>query len=250
MQTTPFFALLTILASGCVGTRYLPPRTTPEARLPDAASQSTRTAEPGDVPIVIDVVDGPTRVARVTGYRDVERSSTMVVPTSETRYEYGCAGGHCGMRHVHYAGTTTRTHLWTERQRLVEPLCATTPCVTSVPPGAHTLVFTSDSGEEDDASVEIGAEPMALRRALTLREPGVDLWWVTVGFWSVGACAALIGALIATSEQSTLGANREPVGWGLVGGGSGLAVLGTFFLAFNRDGVVTPGATAQWTITF
>lgn len=249
MQPTPFFALLTMLATGCVGTRYLPARTTPEMHLPNAVARSTRSAEPGDVAVVIDVVDGSTRVGRVTGYRDVERSSTVNVPTSESRYEYRCDARACGSRLVLHTGTETRTSRWTEHRRLVEPLCAATPCLTSMPPGAHQLLFTSSAGEEE-VRVEIGAEPTALRRALTLRESGVDLWPVTLAFWAVGACVGAIGALIATSEQSTLGPDHEPIGWGLVGGGSGLAVLGTFFVAGNRDGVVTPGASAQWTFTF
>lgn len=239
--------LCSVLSIGCVGTRYAPRRSTPEQILPTATDHGRASTAPTDVPVVIDVVDGVTSVRRVTGVRDVARESSLTVPTYEVEREYRCVRGTCGFVDVAYSGTRTVTRRWTESVRSYEPVCSSTPCVADLPPGEHTLVFAGATGESD-AVVTVSGPALAVRHALTLREPGTDVWAGTATFWVIGGLAALIGPLMATYEQSSLGADREPIGWGVTGAGVGLLVLGTVILAFNRETVVTPGATASWTI--
>lgn len=77
-------------------------------------------------------------------------------------------------------------------------------------PGAQTLVFQSPAGESDGTVDVVGAT--LVRHALTLRDPGTDVWPATAAAWLLGGVASAIGPAIATYEQSTLGADREPIG--------------------------------------
>ncbi len=107
-------------------------------------------------------------------------------------------------------------------------------------------MFSGAAGEHD-AAIDVGGTTL-VRHAQTLREPGINVWEATVAAWLLGVLAAAIGPLIATYEQSSLGPDREAIGWGLTAAGGGVIVLGTALLAFNRDTLITPGATAQWAI--
>lgn len=231
---------------GCVGTRTLPPRTMPERIMPTTTTAGRMAAALNDVPVVVDVLDGPTRVGRVTGMVDVPRVTSYTTHSYETRYEYSCRGSVCGSFPVTYVTDRTSTYNWTERVRTTEPVCATTPCAAHLPPGAQTLVFQGSSGESDATIDVVGT--MLVRHALTLRHPGTDVWPATIAAWLLGGIAAAIGPAIATYEQSTLGADREPIGWGITAAGGGLILLGTLLLALNRETLVTPGSTGQWAI--
>ncbi len=245
------FIVLSVLlscASGCVRTRTLPSRSTPQRVRPHVTISGRMAVDATDVPVVLDGVDGPTRVSRVTGSVDVQRESSYRLPTYQSHSEYRCNGATCGYVTVVEYGSQTTTHRWTERVRTTEPVCPSTPCTAHLPPGPQTLVFHAPDGESDASVVLTGA--VLLRHAPTLREPGLDLWPATIAAWLLGALAAVLGPLIATYEQSSLGPDREPIGWGITAGGGGLIALGAALLTLNEETLVTPGTTGQWALGF
>ena len=240
--------IVLLFAVGCVGTRTLPPRSTPERVMPRATTLGRIAHDATDVPVVLDVVDAPVRVSRVTGSIEVQREASYTSPTYQTRAEYRCRGSTCGYVYVTYQGSQTTTRHWTQRVRTTEPVCSATPCTAHLPQGAQMLVFHGPGGESEVA-LEV-VDPMLVRHALTLREPGTDLWPATIAAWLLGGLAVLLGPMIASYEQSSLGADREPIGWGVTAGGGGLIALGAALLSLNREALLTPGATGQWRMEF
>lgn len=233
---------LSLLASstGCVGTRVLPPRTTPAYARPSALSTGREARSETDVPVVLDVEDGSVPIRRVLSSHRVRHERAVGAYVSP----YG----------VSSAGWSPfRAERWESVERTTELICPATPCVTYLPRGAQTLVADARRGSSDfELLVE---SPALIRHALELREPSVNLWPLTIVLWGLGFTAAILGAVLLALPQPDWGSDYESpdyegIGWGLTGGGAGLVALGSVMLFANRDELVTPGATATWPISF
>ncbi len=234
-----------VLGSGCVHTRVLPRRPTPAWSVPSSLAEGRRASDPSDAPVVIDLVDGHGPVRRITSAALVRHSADVA------NYQYvpqeTCSGGSCSTS-MQLVRSGTHHYTWVNLERTSEPVCARTPCRAYLPRGSETLIAGSAAGWSD---VTLDVEgPLFVRHAPTLHVRGMNLWPVTLMTTVLGACAAVIGLVLANSELYSQDTDYQTIGWSITGGGAGLAVLGTLALAFNRDDVTTPGATASWRLSF
>jgi len=221
-------AVLALVAApslaACVVEHAPPPL--PPPRAPPVASPAP--VAPGHGRVVVDVVDEPAKVARVTGTQEL---AATLRPT------YG------------------RTGLTAPLMRTTELLCFA-PCVLDLRQGAHTLVFTStvDPTRTSTADVLVSSQPVAVRHALGREKPmsarylgGLVLSTLGGGMLLIGGGATAIGAAAgSSSEPRAQSASDGFLAFGLVVLGVGL-VTGTtgLVMALGDRPEVQPGATTQ-----
>jgi hypothetical protein len=190
----------TLVSTGCV--RQLPPLPAPDVIVP-----STNTAsEPatGTGRLVIDVVDGPTPVQRVT-----MNAEPFEDGQGRTRFRFYEAPG---------------------------PLCATSPCVVDLTPGNVLLGFPV-AGDEHAMEVElvhIAEETAVYRRSLShYRHNRGALWVLGIIGASLGGTSLLTGTTLLPLGLSDGNDGLTIAGATTLGGGALLVTLGV--LAIRAD---------------
>lgn len=197
--TTSLVVLTLSLASGCV--EHLPPANTPDRVVPPGA---TATAVPqGQGRLVVDVVDGPTRIQRVT-----------MEP------------------HPVNNGAALQTWWFGESYT---PLCETSPCVVDLAPGNVLLAFpvVGDSNAFEVDLVHISEEPTVYRRALSYSEGGGGAFVLGIVGVSFGGMSAVTGAALLP-----IGLAKDKDGMTIAGGitlGVGTVLVGLSTLAILAD---------------
>lgn len=198
-RTACLLVLTLSLTSGCV--EHLPPANTPDRVIPASA---TATAVPqGQGRLVVDVVDGPTQVQRVT-----------MEP------------------HPVDNGSAIQTWWFSESYT---PLCETSPCVVDLAPGNVLLGFPviGSRNEFEVDLVHISEEPTVYRRALSHAGGGG-------GGFVLGIVGVTFGGMSAVTGMALLpiGLAKDKDGMTLAGGitlGVGAVLVGLSTLAMIVD---------------
>jgi hypothetical protein len=196
------------LTAGCV--KQLPPAPTPQ---PVAPRVDAPPPPDGYGRLVIDVVEGPTRIHRVQMQAEQRQDD---------------------LGRVSYQLTENP-----------EPLCPTSPCTTDVPPGNLLLGFPviGDPGAMETELVHVGPGTSVYRRSLSVYDGG------TGGLRTMGIIGTSVGgaALITGIVLLPIGLSDDSDGLttaGAISLGAGAAVLTLGILAIRRDSpTFRPGAS-------
>lgn len=218
-----------LVSSGC-SPRQLPAPQPPDRALPVLLGPPPPLGA-GMGRVVLDVVDGPAAVERVTGRtagrgaRGAELAWTPsgiapVVPFGNARYD--------------------------EETRAL--LCQS-PCALDLPYGVHPIVLTTDDGRTNTIDLPVLAKPRVVRLLMmsetrhgALRAVG---WGATaVGIGALIAGGALVGMTASRAEGSGTSLMAGSAVAFLVGG-AGLTILGVVLLERSRP-EVRPGAITEF----
>jgi len=215
-----FAALIAPLAAtsaACVKT--LPPAPTPQAVIPQLDVAATAAPPAGGARLVVDVVEGPTRVQHI-------RMTPVQTDNGQGRMSFR----------------------FVERP---EVLCTVTPCVTDLPRGNLLLGFPV-IGDPDATEVElvhVGPEPTVYRRALSVyenRSGGLRVLGIVVT--ALGGTAAVTGTTLLP-----IGLAKGYDGLTVAGGislGAGAALLAFGIWAIRHDTpTFRPGAANHYPLT-
>ncbi len=211
MKSSVVIALAVSCLVGCV--HQLPPAATPDAVAP--AVQVPQPPPEGRGRLVIDVVDGPTQVHRVT-----MQATPDDADKDFPRYRLSEAA---------------------------EVLCSA-PCVADLPVGNVLLGFPvlGDPAALETELVHVGAEPSVYRRALSRYEPGPQ------GALVLGILAAVFGGSSAITGAVLLpiGLAKDNDGMTLAGGitlgaGAALIALGVWGISAG-SGTYQPGSSVHF----
>lgn len=216
--TTPL--IFGLFAQAC-GVHYLaapplPPQVAPPVPLAEHVSVA------GETQVVLDVVGEVARVDRIVGRSQYPRVSY----SGRGRYAQTLV-----------AGVQT------------VPVCQA-PCVVSLPPGDHELLFAAldpNSTASSTAFVRVGRQPLLVRHAMGFREEHEGQLVASILLGSLGFSALLTGGLLVGID-SALPPDQQGMataGWTVLGAGAA-ATAAAIFLGINSETTVQPGATAVY----
>jgi hypothetical protein len=220
-RTAPVAVAFVLLElTGC-GVRELPPPTAPDKIVPEL-DEPPPAPEGGRGVVVIDATNGPAKVYEVLG---------------TTAADVSLAG-----RYGHASSVTTRL------------VCNSTPCFTTGPLGAYTLVLESADPEKIERNVR-DTVTLDLRRRPTVVRHTFGEGTRTSALSQAGPTAVALGAggLLLGGMFWFLGATRDPPD-GFVSVGETTLIVSAVVLA---AGIVVSivgrpthqsGATTQWTL--
>jgi hypothetical protein len=223
--------LLAAFGSAC-GTVVLPPAAVPARQIPALVIDETPPAE-GTTRVVLDVVEGPSRVELVT-----EQHSTATPPA----VALGVVGADVAAVTVVPQGPV---------DSISTRLLCISPCVVDLPAGTYELNFAGphDTGGRRVPSglglLQVTRDPVVYRRAIGFYSPA-DQAEAYLGNLSliVGISLAVIGT-VALATQDSEGVPPLGAALGMLGGGVGLSVLGGYW-ALDARAVLQPGAEIQF----
>jgi hypothetical protein len=204
-------ALAASTSAACV--RRLPPAPTPQPVFPriDAAAPPAGSAR-----LVVDVVEGPTRVLRI-----------RMTPEPSDNGQ--------GRRSFRFVEAT-------------EVLCDATPCVADGPAGNVLLGFPvlGDPGATETELVHIGPEPTVYRRSLSVYESGSGTLRVlgVIGT-SLGAASLITGTALLPYGLDR-GNNGVTFAGGItLGAGAALLTLGILAIRYGSP-TLRPGSSSHY----
>ncbi len=211
---------LLVLTQAC-GVHYLAPLPLPPQATP-AVSLVGRTPAAGETLVELEVMGEPARVDRIVGrqqypqvtYSGRGRYSQSLVPTLQT-----------------------------------VPLCQA-PCVVSLPPGDHELLFTGldpATLSTSSAFVRVGSEPAVVRHVMGYREDHTGRMVAAILLGSLAFSTGLTGTVFVAVNSQVKGDEAQLGNLGLTLAGVGLlAGAAAVLLGLNSETVVQPGATAVY----
>ncbi len=220
MQRRAATVILALLTQAC-GIHYLaPPPLPPLTPLPVPLAEHAPAQ--GETPVVLDVVGEAARVDRIVGRSQYPRLSY----SGRGRYSQTLVSG---VQSV--------------------PVCQA-PCVVSLPPGDHELLFTAldpNSLSSSAAFVRVGGQPLLVRHAMGFREEHEGRLVASILLGSLGFSALLTGGLLVGIDSSLPPDQKglSTAGWSVLGAGAAAATA-AIWLGFNAETTVQPGATAVY----
>jgi hypothetical protein len=225
---------LVVLATftGACGPIMLPRASVPTQVTPALVIDETPPAA-GTTRVVLDVVDGPTRVELVTGHQSTPPQTTVGV---------ALIGGTVGTLTTVPAGPV---------ETLSTRLLCISPCSVDLASGTYELNFAprDQAGGQRAPNglglLQVGHDPVVYRRSLGSYQPGSDIErGVGSTVLLAGALLAVIGT-VALFSQDDHTAPSVGASVGMLVGGVGLSALGVYWIWDARP-IIQEGAETQF----
>jgi hypothetical protein len=203
--------LLAAVLPACV--KHLPPAPTPDAVAPALALDAAPPLDSGHARLVVDVVEGPTRVQRI-------RMQSEPIDNGDGRVSY----------------------------RLFESpevLCEASPCVVDVPAGNLLLGFPvlGDRGATEVELVHVGPDPSVYRRSLSVyRGNGGAVKVLGIIGTSLGGASAITGMALLPIGLAKDNDDLATAGAITLGAGAVLIVAGIWALR-HEAATYRPGSS-------